>query len=756
MKQFLDNYSISGRAITLTGINLPQNHILLITDVSNGGILYSLKSGNGTYIQGTNSVLTLSGTGTIGPVLAITYDDGVTSTNGPTGVSLTAGVSLAGGQTLTAALANGSTLSSSISNFPAVQNVSLVGDSLTAIPASLTAGVSLASGQSVGISSLPAISGTVTAGRNWTLATSTDSLTAAISSLPAVSLVNGQTLTAALANGSTLAGLGSVSSLPAVNLANGQTLTSALANGQTLTAALANGSTLTSSINNFPSLQAVSGTITAGRTWNLATSTDSLTAAISSLPAVSLATGQNVGISSLPAVSFANGSTLSSSISNFPAVQNVSLVGDSLTAIPASLTAGVSLAGNQTLTAGRNWNLTAATDSLTATISSLPAISLASNQTVTSALANGSTLTAALANGSTLTAALANGSTLSNIGSISTLPAITGTVTANTGLSQPLTDTQLRATAVPVSLASVPSHPVTNAGTFPTQITNGSNTLGIDSLGAITANTTPLGIVQAYSLPSGTAGSSYIIGSANSGVDVSAFRSAAVQITACPSGASIAYHVSNDPTFATYTPQQIIYTNAGSAGSHSTVSCGYVGLGFKYFRAAINGTFTGTLNLLACYSTTNIPNTSFAFYLNNIGNTASGTAATTSQIGLVVAHSPNSPLPAGSNTIGNVNAYRYNSNAALTTAGGSVSTLAGGATVLGGSSATKSLTVQNNNTAGNIYFSVGANSTATLPQAQCALLTPGQGFTFDVLPSSTQYLFLQSPTSGLTYSRLYA
>lgn len=33
---------------------------------------------------------------------------------------------------------------------------------------------------------------------------------------------------------------------------------------------------------------------------------------------------------------------------------------------------------------------------------------------------------------------------------------VTGTVTANTGLSQPLTDAQLRATAVPVSVASVP------------------------------------------------------------------------------------------------------------------------------------------------------------------------------------------------------------------------------------------------------------------------------------------------------------
>ncbi len=59
---------------------------------------------------------------------------------------------------------------------------------------------------------------------------------------------------------------------------------------------------------------------------------------------------------------------------------------------------------------------------------------------------------------------------------------VSGTVTANTGLTQPLTDTQLRATAVPVSgtfyqatqpvsVASIPSHPVTNVGTFAVQAT---------------------------------------------------------------------------------------------------------------------------------------------------------------------------------------------------------------------------------------------------------------------------------------------
>jgi hypothetical protein len=49
---------------------------------------------------------------------------------------------------------------------------------------------------------------------------------------------------------------------------------------------------------------------------------------------------------------------------------------------------------------------------------------------------------------------------------------IAGTVTTTGGL----TDTQLRATAVPVSLASVPSHAVTNAGTFAVQVTSAPTT----------------------------------------------------------------------------------------------------------------------------------------------------------------------------------------------------------------------------------------------------------------------------------------
>ena len=49
---------------------------------------------------------------------------------------------------------------------------------------------------------------------------------------------------------------------------------------------------------------------------------------------------------------------------------------------------------------------------------------------------------------------------------ISTLPV---SIAASVAVTGPLTDTQLRASAVPVSLASVPSHAVTNVGTFAVQ-----------------------------------------------------------------------------------------------------------------------------------------------------------------------------------------------------------------------------------------------------------------------------------------------
>lgn len=77
---------------------------------------------------------------------------------------------------------------------------------------------------------------------------------------------------------------------------------------------------------------------------------------------------------------------------------------------------------------------------------------------------------------------------------------LTAPTTAVTG---PLTDTQLRASAVPVSLASVPSHAVTNAGTFATQVTSiaaGDNNIGnVDIASALPAGTNAIGKLAANS-----------------------------------------------------------------------------------------------------------------------------------------------------------------------------------------------------------------------------------------------------------------
>lgn len=66
----------------------------------------------------------------------------------------------------------------------------------------------------------------------------------------------------------------------------------------------------------------------------------------------------------------------------------------------------------------------------------------------------------------------ADGTNDGDVSSANPMP-VTGTVTATTG---GLTDTQLRASAVPVSLSSVPSHAVTNAGTFAVQVTSAPTT----------------------------------------------------------------------------------------------------------------------------------------------------------------------------------------------------------------------------------------------------------------------------------------
>jgi hypothetical protein len=97
MKQLCPSYSIAGQAITLNGVNFPQDHILLISNATNGGVLYSLSSGTcESYTQATNSVLTLVSTIDISnsDKLVIYYDDGIAGQNSPSSVTANAGTNL--------------------------------------------------------------------------------------------------------------------------------------------------------------------------------------------------------------------------------------------------------------------------------------------------------------------------------------------------------------------------------------------------------------------------------------------------------------------------------------------------------------------------------------------------------------------------------------------------------------------------------------------------------------------------------------
>ena len=90
MKQLASNYSISGSTVTLTGVNVPLNQILLVSNATTGAVLYSMAGPSPTgYTQAANSVITLASAPAGTDRLTIYYDDGVESANAPTSVEAT-------------------------------------------------------------------------------------------------------------------------------------------------------------------------------------------------------------------------------------------------------------------------------------------------------------------------------------------------------------------------------------------------------------------------------------------------------------------------------------------------------------------------------------------------------------------------------------------------------------------------------------------------------------------------------------------
>lgn len=167
MKQLASNYSISGAAVTLSGVNVPLSQILLVSNATTGNVLYSMAGPSAAgYTQAASSVITLANVPSASDKLTIFYDDGVASANAPASVAVS---NFPASQVVSGSV--------SVSNFPATQPVSgtvtantglaqpLTDSQLraTAVPVSGTVTVSNPQ-TSVSVSNFPAtqpVSGTV-------------------------------------------------------------------------------------------------------------------------------------------------------------------------------------------------------------------------------------------------------------------------------------------------------------------------------------------------------------------------------------------------------------------------------------------------------------------------------------------------------------------------------------------------------------------------------------------------------------------
>ena len=314
--------------------------------------------------------------------------------------------------------------------------------------------------------------------------------------------------------------------------------------------------------------------------------------------AVSLASGQNVGISSLPSVTISNPTTGT-----------------------PTLGAAVSLASGQNVG-----------------ISSLPSI------TGTVSLSGGSVTN------SNLDVALSTRLKASDtLAAITSVGSITNAVTIQGGNATAV-KTDGSAVVQPVSLASVPSHAVTNAGTFAVQPTNGSNSLSIDSLGAATVNTPS---VQTFSTSSTLASGNAINWGSGTSINCSQFRSVAVHF-ATGSGV-VTGQVSNDNT--NWLPVQL-WNLGASIVTNGQLGAGNVGIypteGFLYFRLLVSTSLTGSVSIIATPS-----QTAPAFPAVAVSGTV---AVSNGSISLTPSSTPTSAAPATFTSISSAQILAANSS----------------------------------------------------------------------------------------------
>lgn len=109
MKQLVKTYSLSGAALTLTGVNVPLNQILLVSNSTTGVVHYSISGPAPTnYTQGSNSTITLATAPGANDKLTIYFDDGIP--NGSTSASVTTFSSINASATILAANNNRKTV----------------------------------------------------------------------------------------------------------------------------------------------------------------------------------------------------------------------------------------------------------------------------------------------------------------------------------------------------------------------------------------------------------------------------------------------------------------------------------------------------------------------------------------------------------------------------------------------------------------------------------------------------------------------
>lgn len=325
MKQIWPTYAYSPttNVLTLTGLNIDRDQLLLVTAADRGRIMYNFADSSVTasaFTSGANTALTLVATTaglTTTAALVIYFDDQATSSTvtgtvelGPTSLNALESITVTMGQvTVTGGLTDvqlrasavtiGGTVtvgnfpasqavtfsavtgSVSVLNFPASQAVTFSDASLTNTQlraSAVTVGGTVTVGNSLTISSLPVISGTVTA--NVTTTSMLEGLVAfAASETPIPVYVNFSLPAGAAQIGSVTA---SISNFPATQAISISSVT--VGNSVTI-----------------GSLPAISGTVTVGNSVTIGSFTTSVTARLIN-PAGTAVTYAEVGTAGSPSI----------------------------------------------------------------------------------------------------------------------------------------------------------------------------------------------------------------------------------------------------------------------------------------------------------------------------------------------------------------------------------------------------------------------------------------------------------------------